>query len=198
MKRKPRRGADPIEGRMELALNPGAFIPDRECFSFVSPDIDWTNKEIVINKAVSKTKMSDGVRKWEWRIGPPKSRKSNRRVAAADAVLELLRNLRSKAKDSSGLIFRGPEGKRMAPDYFDAFIFGRIAARAGLSRVRFHDLRHFFASMLIAQGREREIRLRPDGPLQYTGHLRHLWTPLPELTRNSSKEAATGHVYRKK
>jgi len=116
------------------------------------PDIDWTNKEIVINKAVSKTKMSDGVRKWEWRIGPPKSRKSNRRVAAADAVLELLRNLRSKAKDSSGLIFRGPEGKRMAPDYFDAFIFGRIAARAGLSRVRFHDLRHFFASMLIAQG----------------------------------------------
>ena len=36
MKRKPRRGADPIEGQMELALNPGAFIPDRECFSFVS------------------------------------------------------------------------------------------------------------------------------------------------------------------
>ena len=44
-------------------------------------DIDWTNKEIVINKAISKTKMSDGVRKWEWQIGPPKSRKSNRRVA---------------------------------------------------------------------------------------------------------------------
>jgi integrase len=115
-------------------------------------DIDWTNKEIVINKAISKTKTSGGVRKWEWRIGPPKSRKSNRRVAAADAVLESLRGLRSKAKDASGLIFLGPEGRRMDPDYFDEFVFGRIAAKAGLPAVRFHDLRHFFASMLIAQG----------------------------------------------
>ena len=116
------------------------------------PDIDWTNKEIVINKAISKTKTTGGVRKWEWRIGPPKSRKSNRRVAAADAVLELLLRLRSEAKDPSGLIFLGPAGRRMDPDYFDEFIFGRIAAKAGLPGVRFHDLRHFFASMLIAQG----------------------------------------------
>ena len=69
----------------------------------------------MINKAVSKTKTSGGVRKWEWRIGPPKSRKSNRSVAAAEAVLELLRRLRSEAKDSSGLIFLGPAGKRMDP-----------------------------------------------------------------------------------
>ena len=36
MKRKPRRGADPIERQMELALDPGAFISDGACFSFVS------------------------------------------------------------------------------------------------------------------------------------------------------------------
>jgi integrase len=81
-------------------------------------------------------------RKWEWQIGPPKSPKSNRRVAAPDAVRELLRRLRSKAKNDPGLIFLGPNGKRMDPDYFDEFIFGRIAAHAGLSH----------ASMLIAQG----------------------------------------------
>src|ERR1035438_10009040 len=43
-------------------------------------------------------------------------------------------------------------GKRMDPAYFDEFVFRRIAAKAGLPGVRFHDLRHFFASMLIAQG----------------------------------------------
>ncbi|MGO9255255.1 MAG: DUF6880 family protein [Bryobacteraceae bacterium] len=35
MKRKPRRGPDPMERQMELALQPGAFISDRACFSFV-------------------------------------------------------------------------------------------------------------------------------------------------------------------
>jgi integrase len=115
-------------------------------------DVDWTNKELVINKAVSKTRVSDGVRKWEWRIGPPKSRKSNRRVAAPEAVLELLRRLRADAKDPSGLVFQRDDEKRIDPDYFDGFIFGRISAHAGLADVRFHDLRHFFASMLIAQG----------------------------------------------
>ena len=60
--------------------------------------------------------------------------------------------LRAHATDPSGLVFSGPGGKRIDPDYFDEFIFGRIAAHAGLPNVRFHDLRHFFASMLIAQG----------------------------------------------
>jgi hypothetical protein len=36
MKRDPRRRADPIESQIELALNPGAFISDWECPSFVS------------------------------------------------------------------------------------------------------------------------------------------------------------------
>jgi hypothetical protein len=36
MTRKARGKIDPIEQEIELALNPGAFIPDRACFSFVS------------------------------------------------------------------------------------------------------------------------------------------------------------------
>jgi len=35
MRRKPRTNTDPIEQEIEQAFNPGAFIPDRECFSFV-------------------------------------------------------------------------------------------------------------------------------------------------------------------
>ena len=36
MKRKPRLGADPMERQMEVALNPGVFIPDRACYAFVT------------------------------------------------------------------------------------------------------------------------------------------------------------------
>jgi integrase len=139
-------------GRDMIFIDAFTGLRRNEILALQYTDVDWTNKELVINKAVSKTKVSDGIRKWEWRIGPPKSRKSNRRVAAAEAVLELLRRLRADAKDSSGQVFLGPGGKRMGPDYFDEFIFGRVSAHAGLPNVRFHDLRHFFASMLIAQG----------------------------------------------
>jgi integrase len=38
------------------------------------------------------------------------------------------------------------------PDYFDASIYGPTVARAGLTGIRFHDLRRFFASTLMAQG----------------------------------------------
>jgi integrase len=129
-----------------------------EILALQHTDVDWTNQELVINKAVSNARVSDRVRKWEWRIGPPKSRKSNRRVATAEAVLELLRGLRAGAKDPSSVVFPGPGGKRMDPDD--------------------------------------EVCLRPDGPLEYSGHLRHLRAPLSELTRNSGKEAATGDVHR--
>jgi integrase len=139
-------------GRDMIFIDAFTGFRRNEILALQYTDVDWKNKEIVINKAVSKTKASDGVHKWEWRIGPPKSRKSNRRVAAPDAVVKLLHRLRSTAKDRSGLVFSGLAGKRIDPDYFDAFIFGRIAAHAGLSQMRFHDLRHFFASMLIAQG----------------------------------------------
>jgi hypothetical protein len=53
-----------------------------------------------------------------------------RRRRGSHVVLELPRRLRFKAKDASGPIFLGPEGRRMDPDYFDVFIFGRIAAKA--------------------------------------------------------------------
>ncbi len=115
-------------------------------------DIDWLNREVAVSKAVSKFPAEDGAHKWVWKIGPPKSQKSNRRVALPQSVIELLSGLRQTAKGPEGLIFPGTNGHLMDPDYFNAEIFAPTAKHAGLEGVRFHDLRHFFASMLISQG----------------------------------------------
>ena len=46
------------------------------------------------------------------------------------------------------LIFHGAEGKPLDPSML-SHEFAKIAARAGLKGVRFHDLRHTFASLLL-------------------------------------------------
>ena len=43
-------------------------------------------------------------------------------------------------------------GSFIDPDKFDAEIWKPITERAKMSGTRFHDLRHFFASQLIANG----------------------------------------------
>jgi integrase len=122
-------------------------------------DIDWLNSEILIRRAVKKAEAADGVHKWKWILSSPKSSKSRRRIGLTETARTLLAGLREvSAENGDGLIFtKGMVGLEPAeawidPDYFDSTIFAPITARAGLSGLRFHDLRHFFASVLIAQG----------------------------------------------
>ena len=84
------------------------------------------------------------------------TRRNAEQERVPEAALELLWRLHAEAKDSSGIVFAGPDGKRMDQDHFDEFACGRISVHAGLSGIRFHDLRHFFVSMLIAQGESAE------------------------------------------
>jgi integrase len=115
-------------------------------------DIDWFTREVSVNKAISKRPAQDGVHKWEWVIGPPKSPKSVRRVALPETVQQLLSTWRQARGQKAKYIFSNTEQGFLDPDYFNEYVFAPIAKAAGLPGVRFHDLRHFFASMLIAQG----------------------------------------------
>jgi integrase len=138
-------------GRSLVFVDAFTGLRRNEILALGFTDIDWRNRELLVRRAVSKKLSDDGVRKWLWGMGPPKSQKSFRRVALAESVLELIETMRGEAEDRDGLIFRRPDGSAIDPDYFDAWIFAPILEKAGL-KIRFHDLRHFFASMLIAQG----------------------------------------------
>ena len=110
-------------------------------------DIDWLSGEIRIQQAIKKAKAIDGVHKWQWKLGPPKSRKSRRRIGMTTTVRDLLAGLK-KVRGGDGLIFpKGMVGLKppdawIDPDYFNESIYGPIATQAELPQVRFHDLRH--------------------------------------------------------
>ena len=57
---------------------------------------------------------------------------------------------------STSPVFGNVEGKAIDPGTL-THTFGKIVARARLSRVRFHDLRHIFASLMLMQGVHQKI-----------------------------------------
>jgi integrase len=114
-------------------------------------DVRWFDNEVRIEHAISKRRGRDGAHKWEWWLGPPKSRRSIRGIAATESVMKLLADLKAGSPDSA-FLFPGACSGFVDPDKFDAEIWLPISERAGMKGTRFHDLRHFFASQLIANG----------------------------------------------
>jgi integrase/recombinase XerD len=84
------------------------------------------------------------------RHGTTKSGKA-RYIPILDALLPFLRSL-ALNRDGATLVFPGRKGKvRTKPGI--RFPFKQAAARAGLSKkLRFHDLRHTFASHWVLEG----------------------------------------------
>ena len=82
----------------------------------------------------------------------PKTRGSRRLVALPEATALLLRAHRERGLvDEVGQICAFPDGNLMKPDTLtNAFI--RLARACGLEGVRFHDLRHTHATLLLGTG----------------------------------------------
>jgi integrase len=131
----------------------GAFTGVRrnEALGLRFEDVEWFGNEVNIRHAISKRRGRDGAHKWEWYVGPPKSRKSQRRIAATESVMKMLADLKAGKADSA-FLFPGDCSGFIDPDKFDAEIWKPITEKATMPGTRFHDLRHFFASQLIANG----------------------------------------------
>jgi integrase len=113
--------------------------------------VRWFDNEIRVQYALSKRRSQDGIHKWEWYLGPPKTRKSLRGIAATESVMKLLAELKVGNAETA-FVFPGDCHRFIHPDDFEANIWRPIVERAGMAGTRFHDLRHFFASQLIANG----------------------------------------------
>jgi integrase len=96
----------------------------------------------------------------------PKTAHSRRRVAMTPKLALFLREYRTeweaiyhelgKELALDCLVFAYPDGRPLDPSML-SHEFARIVKRAGLEHVRFHDLRHTFASLMLLRGAKPKV-----------------------------------------
>ena len=81
---------------------------------------------------------------------PLKTKNAYRTLPLADDTIQVLKQQRKKVC-SSPWVFPSPTGGPISPDSV-LHMLHRVLKRAGLPRVRFHDLRHTFATLALQNG----------------------------------------------
>ncbi len=130
-------------------LRRGEIIGLRWC------DVDLHRKSVSINQTVVRLKGKGLV------VGQPKTGSSRRSVSLSPNAAALLSGLKAKLKeqlesvsvklDESGFVFSNSDGKPVSPDTV-SHEFKKIIRELGLPPVRFHDLRHTHATLMLKEG----------------------------------------------
>ena len=105
-------------------------------------DIDWNNGIIKVRRQVARV---DG----QIVEAPLKTKNSYRAVTISQQAIEVLKQQKEKTNDE--YVFPSPNGGPISPDSVNNML-KRVLARAGIPKVRFHDLSHTFATIALQNG----------------------------------------------
>ena len=117
-------------------------------------DVDLEKETITVRRTLERIKGG-------YQFKHPKTRKSRRQISLTPSAAEELRRHKHKQKEEKlrlgaayndhGLVCAWPDGTLVKPDFVSRE-FTKILKKAGLPIVRFHDLRHSHATLLMIQG----------------------------------------------
>lgn len=116
-----------------------------EILALTWDDLDMKNKTISVNKQVQRIKS-------ELKATTPKTAASIRKISICDECLNQLIILRSRQRLNTKLIFPSPITNGYRDPSSITRKLHRMQKRAGVPQIRFHDLRHSFATLSLEQG----------------------------------------------
>lgn len=116
-------------------------------------DINWPSNVIHVKRSLFWYINDEVEEERRWIFSSPKSRKSIRTVVMSPKLREALQIHRiNGAVNPHDLVFCTKRGTPLDPDNMIKQQFHPALDRAELRRIRFHDLRHTYTALLIAQG----------------------------------------------
>ena len=110
-----------------------------ELFGLQWEDVDFARHQVHVRRSL-----------WHGMLGTPKSRRSRRAIDMPPTLERALQQLSTRRR--SEFVFCSERGTHLDADNFRHREFPEALRRAGLRRIRFHDLRHTYTSLLIAHG----------------------------------------------
>jgi integrase len=148
--------ATPLECLITLAITTG--MRRGEILALRWSDIDWQKMTVTVRHTVSYIRVGD---KHAFFETEPKTASSNRTISLPQFVIHALKSHRSnqlqvrlKAGDQwneKNIVFSTKRG-----DFYNIATlqrqFGNLLVKAGLPHMRFHDLRHSAATILLSMG----------------------------------------------
>lgn len=173
--------AAPERYRAVVVLAAGTGLRHGECFGLDAGRVDVAERLVTVDRQLVTPNAGPPY------LGPPKTRASYRRVPMPDVVARALEEHFERFQPGvDGLVFTSPAGRPVRRSSFGD-TWRRTVARAGMPRgTRFHDLRHFYASLLIRHGESVKVvqaRLGHASAAETLDTYSHLWPDSGERTR---------------
>ncbi len=173
----------PQRYRALIVLAAGAGLRQGECFGVTVDRIDFLRRELRVDRQLV------GVRNGVPEFGPPKTPAGFRTVPLPGSVVDALAaHLTRQRPGAHGLVFTNTQRRPLQRSAFGN-VWRRVAAEAELPAwATFHDLRHFYASLLIARGcsvKAVQKRLGHQSAGETLDTYSHLWPDSDDETRNA-------------
>lgn len=174
--------AVPVRYHALIVFAAGTGLRQAECFGLTLDRVDFLRRAVRVDRQLIAIKNGEAV------FGPPKTDASFRTVPLPKNVVDILAIHVRQFPLPAGLVFANDRAEPIRRSSFgDAW--RRAADVAGLPPgSTFHDLRHFYASLLIAHGcsvKTVQRRLGHRSAIETLDTYSHLWPDSDDQTRDA-------------
>lgn len=176
-------GAMPPRARATVVLAAGSGLRQGEVLGLTIDRIDWLRRQIRVDRQMVTLRGQGAV------FGPPKTKASVRTVPVPQNLLDVLAaHLAEFPAGEDQLLFTMTSGQPWRrPRFGEIFTSAKKDAEVG-GDVVFHDLRHFYASVLIEAGEGAHVikeRLGHSSITETFDTYGHLFPPADDRTRDA-------------